>query len=228
MKILIIEDNTDLAESIKSYLKSEGYICEITSTVDDTMDKIQFYNYDCILLDISLPDGEGFAILEELKRQGKQDGVIIISAKDSLDDKLKGLLLGADDYLTKPFHLAELAMRILAVIRRKNFNGNNIIQQGRLRIDFVEKSVIYIDTTVEQLSPKEFDLLLFFASSPKKVLTKGSIAEHLMGDNADLLDNFDFVYAHIKNLKKKLKAAGCDDYIHTIYGMGYKFEAVNA
>lgn len=227
MKLLIIEDNTDLAASVDSYLKSEGYICEVAHTVSTAVEKIQFYQYDCIVLDISLPDGEGFLILEELKRQRKQDGVIVISAKDSLDDKIKGLLLGADDYLTKPFHLAELAMRILAVIRRKNFKGSTIIQQGLLKINFSEKRVWYDDADVEQLSPKEFDLLLFFSSCVQKVLTKSAIAEHLMGDNADLLDNFDFVYAHVKNLKKKLKAAGCPDYIQTVYGMGYKFQPQN-
>lgn len=224
MKLLIIEDNTYLAESIAKYLSDEGYICELTYNIEKAFEKIQLYEYDCILLDISLPDGNGFTILEELKRLNKQDGVIIISAKDSLDDKLKGLVTGADDYLTKPFHLAELSMRIMAVIRRKKFNGNNILQLGDITVNLVEKTVFCKERKVERLSPKEFDLLLFFMSAPKRVLTKGTIAEHLMGDNADLFDNFDIVYAHVKNLKKKLKQAGCEDYIKTIYGMGYKFE----
>tara|TARA_R110002050_G_scaffold300803_1_gene472958 strand:+ start:103 stop:783 length:681 start_codon:yes stop_codon:yes gene_type:complete len=224
MKILIIEDNTDLAESIAKYLSTEGYICELVGNVDIALGKVQLYEYDCILLDISLPDGNGFTILEELKRLNKQDGVIIISAKDSLDDKLKGLITGADDYLTKPFHLAELSMRIMAVIRRRKFNGNNLLQLGDITVNLVEKKVYCKELKVERLSPKEYDLLMFFMSAPKRVLTKGTIAEHLMGDNADLFDNFDIVYAHVKNLKKKLKQAGCADYIKTIYGMGYKFE----
>ena len=224
MKLLIIEDNTDLAESIAKYLSVEGYVCELASNLEKAFEKIRFYEYDCILLDISLPDGNGFTILEELKRINKQDGVIIISAKDSLDDKLKGLVTGADDYLTKPFHLAELSMRIMAVIRRRKFHGNNLVQLGGITVDLVEKKVIFNETPLEKLSPKEFELLLFFMSAPKRVLTKGTIAEHLMGDNADLFDNFDIVYAHVKNLKKKLKQSGCPNYIKTIYGMGYKFE----
>ena len=224
MKILIIEDNIDLASSIESYLTFEGYKCELCNTVESTLSKIELYEYDCILLDISLPDGNGFTILEKLKQLNKHEGVIIISAKDSLDDKLKGLGLGADDYLTKPFHLAELAMRILAVIRRRKFDGNNILKQGDLRVDLIEKKVFCNDNLVEQLTPTEFELLLFFMSAPKRVLTKGTIAEHLMGDNADLFDNFDVVYAHVKNLRKKLNKANCIDYIKTIYGMGYKFD----
>ena len=224
MKLLIIEDNIDLAESIEKYLSAEGYVCESVNTVEKAFEKVRFYDYDCILLDISLPDGNGFTILEELKRLNKQDGVIIISAKDSLDDKLKGLVTGADDYLTKPFHLAELSMRIMAVVRRRKFNGNNLLQLGDITVNLVEKTVFCKGIKVERLSPKEFELLLFFMSAPKRVLTKGTIAEHLMGDNADLFYNFDIVYAHIKNLKKKLKQIGCPDYIKTIYGMGYKFE----
>lgn len=224
MKILIIEDNLDLAESIATYLSEERYICELAGSVESAIEKVHLYEYDCILLDISLPDGNGFTILEKLKQLNKQDGVIIISAKDSLDDKLKGLITGADDYLTKPFHLAELSMRIMAVIRRRKFNGNNLLQLGDIIVNLVEKTVFYQQTKIEKLSPKEYDLLLFFMSSPNRVLTKGTIAEHLRGDNADMFDNFDIVYAHVKNLKKKLKQSGCADYIKTIYGMGYKFE----
>ena len=224
MKILIIEDNRDLALSISKYLTAESYICEISGTIEKTLEKIHLYEYDCILLDISLPDGNGFLILERLKQLNKQDGVIIISAKDSLEDKIKGLAIGADDYLTKPFHLAELSMRIKALIRRRKFNGNNKINQGDITIDISEKKVYYNNIIVEQLTPKEFDLLLLLVSSPQRVLSKGSIAEHLAGDNADMFDNFDFVYAHIKNLKRKLMKVGCTGYIHTIYGMGYKFK----
>lgn len=224
MKILIIEDNLDLAESIEKYLLQESYLCECVHNVEDALEKIHLYEYDCILLDISLPDGNGFMILNELKKLNKEEGVIIISAKNSLDDKLNGLSIGADDYLTKPFHLAELSMRILAVIRRKKFHGNNIFQLGDLTVNFSEKKVLYKDKLIEKLSPREYDLLLFFMSSPKRVLTKNAIAEHLIGDYADFFDNFDFIYAHIKNLKKKLKQTGCNTYIKTIYGMGYKFD----
>ena len=225
MKVLIIEDNTDLASGMKSYLSSEGYLCTVAPTVNEAIDNITLYNHDCILLDISLPDGNGLSVLKRLKQLGKQDGVIIISAKDSLNDKLKGLEIGADDYLTKPFHLAEPSMRIRSVIRRRKFNGSNIIKQNNLTIDLNEKKVCFRNKPLEQLSPKEFELLLLFVSSPNRVLSKGTIAEHLAGDHADMFDNFDFVYAHVKNLKKKLKKAGCTDNIQTIYGMGYKFNA---
>lgn len=224
MKLLIIEDNVDLAESIDKYLSEENYICELANTIEKAIEKIELYEYDCILLDISLPDGNGFTILEVLKGRNKQDGVIIISAKDSLDDRLKGLVIGADDYLVKPFHLAELSMRVMAVIRRRKFNGNNLLEAGGITVNIVEKTVFFNQRPIENLSPKEFELLMFFMSAPKCVFTKGTIAEHLMGDHADMFDNFDIIYAHIKNLKKKLKQAGCTDYIKTIYGMGYKFE----
>lgn len=227
MKLLIIEDNTDLALAMKDYLSAEGYSCEVAPTSEAAEEKIIFYNYDCILLDISLPDGNGLAILKKLKALNKQDGVIIISAKDSLDDKLYGLEIGADDYLTKPFHLAELSMRIRAVIRRRKFSGNNLVQLGGITIDTVEKTVLFNNQLLEQLSRKEFELLLLFVSSPNRVLSKGTIAEHLAGDHADMFDNFDFVYAHVKNLKKKLKKAGCAGTVQTVYGMGYKFNVEN-
>jgi len=225
MKILIIEDNVYLLQGMKEYLSAEGYFCGLATTMGTALEKISLYEYDCILLDISLPDGNGLSVLQKLKELNKAEGVIIISAKDSLDDKLKGLEIGADDYLTKPFHLAELSMRIRAVIRRRKFNGSNTVMQGKLSLDLSEKSVCFEEKTVEQLSPKEFELLLLFVSSPNRVLSKGSIAEHLAGDHADMFDNFDFVYAHVKNLKKKLAKTGCKGYIQTIYGMGYKFKA---
>ncbi|MGC9354015.1 MAG: response regulator [Mariniphaga sp.] len=224
MKLLIIEDNIDLMQGMKEYLSANGYFCEAALSVETTLEKITLYEYDCILLDISLSDGNGFTILKQLKMLNKQEGVIIISAKDSLDDKLHSLEIGADDYLTKPFHLAELSMRIKAVIRRRKFNGSNTVKQGKLSLDLTEKTVFFEDEQVEQLSPKEFELLLLFVSSPNRVVSKGSIAEHLAGDNADMFDNFDFVYAHVKNLKKKLAKAGCSGFIHTVYGRGYKFK----
>ncbi len=223
MKILIIEDEQELAQSIAEYLSEENYGCEFAATFSQAMDKIESYEYDCILLDIMLPDGSGMKILEELKQQDKQDGVIIISAKDSLEDKVKGLQIGADDYLTKPFHLAELAARVYSVIRRKQFGPANIVQQNELQIDLLAKSVSVHDSRVS-LTRTEFDLLIYFVGNKNRVISKSTLAEHLSGDFADMLDNHDFVYAHIKNLKKKLKEAGCDHYLKTVYGTGYKWE----
>lgn len=223
MKILIIEDEKELAKSIHEYLSEENYLCEFAHTYNQALDKIGSFHYDCILLDIMLPDGNGMIILEELKRKGKQEGVIIISAKNSLEDKIKGLQIGADDYLTKPFHLSELAARIYSVIRRKQFGNSNVIQQNELQIDLLGKTVTFKNNKVE-LTRKEFDLLLFFIGNKNKVISKSTLAEHLSGDLADMLDNHDFVYAHIKNLKRKLNDAGCENYLKTVYGTGYKWE----
>lgn len=223
MKILIIEDETELAKSIVEYLSDEKYLCEVAADFTEAMSKIAVYNYDCILLDITLPGGNGLKILEKLTKENKQDGVIIISAKNSLDDKIKGLQLGTDDYLTKPFHLSELTARIYSLIRRKQFNNANIIKQEELEINLLSKTAT-INTKPLLLTKKEFDLLIYFIGNKNRVLSKSALAEHLSGDFADMLDNHDFVYAHIKNLKKKLNDAGCDNYLKTIYGTGYRWE----
>ncbi len=224
MKILIVEDERELAKSMVQYLRQESYVCELAYTAQEAIEKVLLHEYDCILLDISLPDGNGLSILEKLKKEGKLDGVIIISAKNSLDDKIRGLNLGADDYLAKPFHLSELGARISAVIRRKRFDGSNSISFHELSIDLLGK-VTSVNSHLVDLTRKEYDLLLFLVSNKNRVVSKNAIAEHLSGDAAEVFDNFDFIYAHMKNLKKKLTEAGSHDYIKTIYGLGYKFEA---
>lgn len=222
MKILIIEDEIELAESIAEYLSEENYLCEFAKTFADANNKIEQFEYDCIILDIMLPDGNGLKILEKLKLQNKQDGVIIVSAKNALDDKIQGLQMGADDYLTKPFHLSELMARVFSVIRRKQFNNSNIIVQNELQLDLLAKSVT-INQKIISLTKKEFDLLIYFIGNKNRVISKSTLAEHLSGDFADMLDNHDFVYAHVKNLKKKLYDAGCEHYLKTVYGTGYKW-----
>lgn len=224
MKILIVEDEAELAKSISEYLSGENYLCENAATFSGAMTKIEMFDYDCILLDIMLPDGNGLRILEELKKQNKQDGVIIISAKNALDDKIEGLKLGADDYLTKPFHLSELMARVYSIIRRKQFSSSNVVKQNELQIDLLAKTVAVNNETIS-LTKKEFDLLIYFIGNKNKVISKSTLAEHLSGDFADMLDNHDFVYAHVKNLKKKLYDAGCEHYLKTVYGTGYKWEA---
>ena len=223
MKILIIEDESELARDMAKYLTNEQYRCEWASDYHSAMEKIGAHEYDCILLDLMLPGGDGLSILSELKSQNKQDGVIIISAKNSIEDKIKGLKLGADDYLAKPFHQAELAARIDSLIRRTQFDNNNIICQNELTIDIHSKSLTVNNNNVS-LTKKEFDLLLFFIGNKNRVLSKGALAEHLSGDFADMFDNHDFVYAHVKNLKRKLKESNYGGYIKTIYGTGYKWE----
>jgi DNA-binding response OmpR family regulator len=224
MKLLVIEDGKQLAESIVQYLQKEGYHCEVASTLRDAIEKVVMHEYDCILLDITLPDGNGLSVLEHLKAEGKMEGVIIISAKDSLDDRIKGLKLGADDYLPKPFHLPELGARVEALIRRKNFQGANKIVFNELTID-VHAQLVMVNGSALSLTRKEYDLLLFLISNKGRVISKNAIAEHLSGDMADMLDNQGFVYAHVKNLKKKLSESGCKDYVKTIYGFGYQWEA---
>lgn len=223
MKVLIIEDEPAISESIKEYFKPNGVQCESAATTREALDKIGIYEYDCILLDLMLPDGDGFDVLRELKRLNKTEGVIIISAKENLETRIDGFNLGADDYLTKPFHLSELLVRMQALIRRKNFNGSNIISFNEIAVDVMGKSVSVRDIKLD-ITKKEIDLLLYLIGNQNKVLSKSAIAEHLSGDMADMLDNHDFVYAHIKNLKKKLTQAGAGDYIKTVYGLGYKWQ----
>ncbi len=224
MKVLVIEDEAELAKSITAYLAMEGYLCEVASSFAEALNKIEVFNYDCILLDITLPGGSGLKLLEELKKDNKQDGVIIISAKNSLDDKIKGLQTGADDYLTKPFHLSELTARIYSLIRRKQFNNSNLVKQNELLVDLLAKKVVVHNQEVI-LTKKEFDLLVYFMGNKNRVLSKSNLAEHLSGDFADMLDNHDFVYTHVKNLKKKLNDAGCEQYLKNVYGTGYKWES---
>ena len=222
MKILIIEDEKELSQSICQYMAGEQYITETAYDFNSAIEKISLYDYACIVLDITLPDGSGLNILKELKKNDKADGIIIISAKNSLDDKIYGLNAGADDYLTKPFHLSELRARVAAIIRRKAFDGKNNIVFDDVQIDVDAKQVSIGNKEID-LTKKEYDLLLYFISNRNKVISKSAIAEHLWGDNMDLADNYDFIYTHIKNLRKKMLHNGSPDYIKSIYGMGYKF-----
>ncbi|HEU5054488.1 MAG TPA: response regulator transcription factor [Hanamia sp.] len=220
MKILIIEDEKALCESIADYLSVHDYNCDTAIDFNAALEKIEYNTYDCILLDITLPGGDGLKILQQLKDDNKTEGVLIISAKNSLDDKIKGLNLGADDYLAKPFHLSELTARIAAIIRRKNFDGNNKIEFQNICVDTLTKTVSVQNEPVE-LTRKEYELLLYFISNKKRLISKEAIAEHLWGN--EMGGNFDFIYTHIKNLRKKLIDAGATDYIKSVYGMGYKF-----
>jgi len=223
MKILIVEDERELAKSMVQYLRQESYVCEVAYTAREAIERILLHDYDCILLDIGLPDENGLSILEKIKKEEKTEGVIIISAKNSLDDKIKGLNLGADDYLAKPFHLSEMGARISALIRRKRFGGNNSLTFHELTIDLPGK-ITTVNNQLVDLTRKEYDLLLFLIFNKNRVVSKNAIAEHLSGDVAEVFENFDFIYAHMKNLKRKLSESGCQDYIKTMYGLGYKFE----
>jgi DNA-binding response OmpR family regulator len=222
MKILIVEDEKELSQSICTYLANEQFICEQAFNFPSAMEKIGLYEYACIILDIGLPGGSGMDILRELKKENKMDGVLIISAKDSIDDKVYGLKAGADDYLTKPFHLSELAARLAAIIRRKSFEGKNTIRFEDMEVDLDQKEV-KVGGIKADLTRKEYELLLYFIGNKNKVIAKNALAIHLWGDNMDMAGSYDFIYTHIKNLRKKLLQAGAADYIKSVYGMGYKF-----
>lgn len=222
MKLLIIEDDADLSANMCSFLTAQGYLCAAAYDFASAREKIEDYSYDCIVIDLSLPGGDGLELLRLLRAMDKLDGVIIVSARNQLDDKIVGLNLGADDYLTKPFHLSELSVRIAAIIRRKSLRGTTKVRFEEIEID-VDAKAVYANNEHMSLTHKEYDLLLFFMVNKGRVISKNAIAAHLWGDDMDLADNYDFIYTHIKNLRKKLESAGAGDYIQSIYGMGYKF-----
>jgi len=203
MKLLIVEDNFQLADDLSRFLTENGFIVEIADTLEDAKEKVGLYQYELIILDIGLPDGSGLDIIKLMKDKNSDAGILIVTAKNAIEDKVKGLELGADDYITKPFHKAELNARIRSIIRRKKFNGSNIMIINKIQIDLNSMSVTIDDKELD-LTRKEYDLLLYFIYNKNRVLTKESIAEHLWGDNIDQADNFDFIYNHIKNLRKKL------------------------
>ena len=221
MKILIIEDEPSLRELIQRSLEKERYVVEAAADFQSGLRKIEDYDYDCVLLDIMLPDGNGLNLLEQLKKMRKRENVIIISAKDSLDDKVLGLELGADDYLPKPFHLAELNARIKSVIRRQRRDGEMDIRLANIRI-VPDTFQVFVDDKEIELNRKEYDILLYFANRPGRLVNKNTLAESVWGDHIDQVDNFDFIYAQIKNLRKKLKDAGALGELKAVYGFGYK------
>ena len=223
MKILIVEDEQDLLDLILRYFKKEGYVCEIAMTFKDGYKKINNYEYDCAIIDLNLPGGDGLKLVGMLREDSTQTGIVIISARDTVDDRIVGLDIGADDYLTKPFNLSELNARIKAVLRRKTNQFSKILTFGELVVNLDEHQVIAGGSSL-QLTKKEYNILLYLARNENRVVTKDSIAEHLWGDYMDDAVSYDFIYAHVKNLRKKLAENGCGDYVKTIYGIGYKFQ----
>jgi len=223
MKILLIEDEPELRKSIKQYLHQEGYLVESAADFIKASEKASDYDYDCVLVDITLPKGSGLDIIKQLKQNHSKAGIIIISARNSSGDKITGLDLGADDYLSKPFDLAELNSRVKAVIRGRNFDGNTSIVVNEITI-LPEQRIVKVNDDPVNLTAKEYDLLLFFITNKNRVVSKNAIAEHLWGDDSDQMDSHDFIYVHLRNLRKKLAEKGCNDYVQTIYGIGYNFK----
>jgi DNA-binding response OmpR family regulator len=222
MKLLIVEDNQQLVDEMASFLRENGFVSEVAYTMRDTREKIGLYNYDLIILDLGLPDGNGLDLIPEIKKGDAETAILVLTAKDALDSKVKGLETGADDYMTKPFHKAELNARIRSIMRRKVAGGSNHLDFNEISID-LDASEVKVNNIHLKLTRKEYDLLLFFIYNKNRLLTKESIAEHLWGDHIDQADNFEFIYNHIKNLRRKITRAGGNDYIKSMYGMGYKF-----
>ncbi|WP_340114400.1 response regulator transcription factor [Maribellus mangrovi] len=223
MKILIVEDEKSLSDAMVNYLTEEDFICETAYDYESSVEKVELYEYDCALIDINLPDGNGLDLIRLIKKRNKNMGIIIISARNSLDNRIEGLEIGADYYLTKPFHLTELNAQLRSIHRRINFEGNNQIVINEIKI-LPDAHQVYVDDKLLKLTKKEYELMQFFAANRNKVITKTGIAEHLWGDYMEVADNYDFIYGHMKNLRKKLLDKGCRDYIKTIYGVGYKFD----
>jgi DNA-binding response OmpR family regulator len=223
MKILVVEDNFELLEVIQQTLVREQYVCETAEDYTLASDKIYMYTYDILVVDINLPGGSGLKLIREMKKENPATGIIIISARNSVDNKIEGLELGADDYLTKPFDMAELVMRVKALFRRRSFSGNPVVTFGGISIN-TDRREVTAGTQKIDLTKSEYNILLFFFSNPNRVLTKESIAEHIWGDNMDLADSFDFIYSHIRNIRKKIISAGCDDPIRMVYGVGYRLK----
>lgn len=223
MKILIVEDEPQMLQNMCKNLETEGFLVESAVNYAQALDRIGIYKYDCVLLDINLPDGNGLELLKIIKMKGLEDGVIIVSAKDSLDDKLQGLNLGADDYLAKPFHMSELRARVKAVLRRRNFEGHDEVRIGNMIINTSNRT-LHIENSEVELNRKEYDVLLYLASNKNRLVNKSALAEHVWGDNIDQADSFDFIYSQIKNLRKKLVIHSAEIEIKAVYGIGYKLQ----
>jgi len=224
LKLLIVEDEKKLSDAICQYLSEQAYTCEQVSTSEEALRLLEVLEFDCILLDLGLPDSSGFELLHEIKDMKPEQPVIILSARDSTFNKIEGLENGADDYLAKPFHLAELNARVSAILRRRFFDGHRVTVCGDILID-TQARVVTVNKEPIELTRKEYNLLLFLVANENRVLSKAAIAENLNADGEEIYDNYDFLYTHMKNLKKKLAVAGSEDYIKTVYGMGYKFSS---
>ena len=221
MKILIIEDEKGMRETLETFFVQQKFVVETAHDFDSGLSKLSVYDYDCILLDIMLPGGSGLDLLTEMKRMNKRESVIIISARDAIDDKVLGLELGADDYLPKPFHLAELNARVKSLIRRNQSGGDMSVSIENVKL-LPDKRTVFVNDEELPLNRKEFDLLYYFMVTPHSLLNKTPLTEAVWGDNIDQADDLEFLYSQVKNLRRKLKTAGADVEIKAVYGFGYK------
>lgn len=223
MKLLLIEDHDPLRQQLQNMLEKHEFVCEEASNFKQAIEKIALYEYDLIIVDINLPGGSGLEIIRKTKKDTPQTAIMIISARDAITQRIEGLEIGADDYISKPFDMSELLARVKSLMRRYRFDGRQALNIGNISID-TYLSVVTVDGAELDLTKTEYKLLLFFFSNPGRVLTREGMAEHVWGDHMDVADSFDFIYSHIKNLRKKLKSAGADDPIKVVYGVGYKID----
>lgn len=223
MKLLLIEDHDPLRQQLQNMLEKHEFVCEEASNFKQAIEKIALYEYDLIIVDINLPGGSGLEIIRKAKKDMPQTAIMIISARDAITQRIEGLEIGADDYISKPFDMSELLARVKSLMRRYRFDGRQALNIGNISID-TYLSVVTVDGAELDLTKTEYKLLLFFFSNPGRVLTREGMAEHVWGDHMDVADSFDFIYSHIKNLRKKLKSAGADDPIKVVYGVGYKID----
>ncbi len=226
MKLLVVEDHKELLEIIVETLIKEKFLCEKAINFTEADEKLHLYEYDILIIDINLPDGTGLNLVRSARKLNPSTGIIVISARDSLENRIEGLDIGADDYISKPFDVAELVARIKSLMRRRIFSGSETVTFNDIILDVKKRTVTVINENVE-FTKSEFDILLFFFSNRERVLTKETIAEHIWGDNMDLVESFDFIYSHIKNIRKKLLEKGVKIPIKAVYGMGYKLEESN-
>lgn len=222
MKILIVEDEPEMIKEVQKFLESEQFLVEFAENYAKAISKIADYDYDCILLDIMLPDGNGIDVLKELRKLNKKSSVIILSAKNSVEDKVEGLDLGADDYLAKPFHMAELFARIKSAVRRNHQDGDQFLTYKNIKIN-PDDRLVFVNNQELKLNRKEYDLLYYFLLRPEKTFQRTTLAEAIWGDHMDQADSLDFIYSQVKNLRKKLKDSFADADIQAVYGIGYKF-----
>jgi DNA-binding response OmpR family regulator len=226
MKIHITEDNPKLLAEIRKALLAEGFVCDASTDFEHAIEKIMLYSYDVFLVDVNLPDGSGLDLVEKIKENHQESGIIIVSAREAVHQKIEGLDLGADDYIAKPFDMAELIARVRALFRRKKLGGHSKIKYGIIEVD-TRKREVYIKNESVDLTRSEYDIFLFFLANPTRVLTREAIAEHIWGDNMDMADSFDFIYSHIKNLRRKITGAGATDPLKSVYGVGYKLNSMD-
>ena len=222
MQILIVEDEVPLMDSMVSYLEMEGFKCERAGDYHSALPMLDMHDYICMLIDLNLPDGDGLNLVRLARQNHAHSGIIIVSARNAIEERVKGLEMGADDYLVKPFHLSELVARVHSVARRTRMQGAEVLSFGMIRV-LPEERKCFVDQQPVDLTKKELDLLLYLMSNRNRVVTKESIADYLWGEYGGGYGSYDFVYTHLKNLRRKLVDAGCPDYIRNMYGVGYKF-----